>query len=59
MNDEIRICRDCKEEFSYTDGEIKFYEANQLILSARCKRCRQAKKASYASRESSFNHYDK
>lgn len=42
--DEIIKCQDCGEEFTFTEGEKKFYEEKGFTKPKRCKSCRKAKK---------------
>lgn len=39
-------CSDCGNEFTLTDGEIKFYRSKGLHLPNRCKSCRDKRKGS-------------
>lgn len=43
--DKIIICKDCKREFTLTVGEQKFYEEKGFAEPARCKECRDRRKA--------------
>jgi uncharacterized protein with PIN domain len=45
MSDKKLICRDCNEEFVFTEGEQKFYaEKGFTNEPTRCPECRRAKK---------------
>lgn len=51
MADKKIICKDCKKEFIFTEGEQAFYkEHNYENDPIRCKECRKARKTKYASR---------
>lgn len=65
MADKTMICKDCGNEFIFTEGEQQFYaEKGFTNEPTRCKDCRSAKKARFNSdgggnnkkpREESFN----
>lgn len=38
-------CRDCKQPFTFTAGEQEFFEKKQFHPPARCKPCRDIRKA--------------
>lgn len=40
IDGEIRICKDCREEFILTNRNIEFFESNNLRLPQRCYTCR-------------------
>lgn len=42
--DVIRVCKDCKEEFTLRGGEIDFYKQEGLSLPKRCPKCRKARR---------------
>jgi uncharacterized protein with PIN domain len=45
MADKKIICRDCKEEFLFTEGEQAFYKEKGLSSEpVRCPKCRKARK---------------
>ena len=37
-------CKDCGEEFDFSESEQHFYEENSFAPPKRCKACRQIKK---------------
>ena len=43
--DEIIICRNCGNEFTFAVGEQKFYEEKGFAKPVRCKECRAKRKA--------------
>ena len=43
MSEEI-VCKDCRNEFTLTDGEIAFYEKNGLFKPRRCSECREKRR---------------
>lgn len=44
--DKFIVCRDCNEEFAFTDGEQSFYAEKGFTNDpVRCPDCRRAKKA--------------
>ncbi|MFO8144135.1 MAG: zinc-ribbon domain-containing protein [Candidatus Syntrophosphaera sp.] len=48
MPDKTLICKDCGNEFVFTEGEQEFYKEKGLVNEPqRCPDCRKAKKASY------------
>lgn len=50
FKDETLICKDCGKEFIFTAGEQEFYKQNEFKNKpARCKACRDAKKAKFNS----------
>ncbi len=44
MNDS-KICKDCKTEFTVTEGEALYFGQRGLELPKRCKQCRAARRA--------------
>jgi CxxC-x17-CxxC domain-containing protein len=45
MSDRTLICRDCGQEFVFTQGEQEFYQQRGFSEPQRCGSCRQARKA--------------
>lgn len=45
MSDEKIICKDCNEEFDFTEGEQKFFADKGFPAPIRCPECRKAKKS--------------
>ena len=45
MSDRTLTCRDCGQEFLFTEGEQQFYAERGYSEPSRCKSCRQARKA--------------
>ncbi len=45
MADRILTCRDCGNEFTFTEGEQAFYAQKGFTEPTRCPNCRAAKKA--------------
>ncbi len=45
MSDRTLTCRDCGQEFLFTEGEQSFYTERGYSEPSRCKPCRQARKA--------------
>lgn len=46
MPDKVIICKDCKAEFVFTEGEQAFYKEKGLTSEPlRCPKCRKARKA--------------
>jgi len=45
-DDKTLTCRDCRQAFTFTGGEQRFYTERQFAEPTRCKPCRAAKKAS-------------
>lgn len=43
--DEIIVCRNCGNEFTFTVGEQKFFEEKGFTKPVRCKECRNKRKA--------------
>ncbi len=39
------VCKDCGQEFTYTEGEQEFYSSRGFSEPVRCKACRDARKA--------------
>ncbi|MDO5569570.1 MAG: zinc-ribbon domain containing protein [bacterium] len=46
MTDKTVVCCNCGEEFVFTAGEQEFYTTKGLSEPKRCKKCREAYKAS-------------
>lgn len=44
MPDKQLKCVQCKQEFTFTEGEQKFFAERNFTEPKRCKACRQAKK---------------
>lgn len=44
MADITIVCKDCGNEFVFTDGEQQFYNEKGFSQPVRCKECRQAAK---------------
>jgi hypothetical protein len=42
--DKTLTCRDCKQNFTFTGGEQRFFNERQFTEPTRCKACRQARK---------------
>ena len=42
--DELRICADCGEDFIFSAGERRYFEAHALKRPSRCGACRSAAK---------------
>ena len=49
--DKVIICQDCGQEFTFTEGEQKFYAERGFAEPVRCKACREARKAKKAQLE--------
>jgi hypothetical protein len=52
-NEEIKICKDCGDEWSLTDGEKEFYDGMvkkdpTFAMPKRCPKCRQKMKTKRA-----------
>jgi len=46
FKDEVIVCKDCGQEFTFTAGEQAFYQEKGLEHKpVRCKECRDKKKA--------------
>jgi len=45
MSDRTLTCRDCGQEFVFTQGEQEFYQQRGFSDPQRCGNCRQARKA--------------
>jgi len=45
MADQTITCRDCGNDFVFTEGEQEYYASKDLSAPQRCKDCRAAKKA--------------
>lgn len=43
--DEIIVCKNCGNEFTFTVGEQKFFEEKGFTKPVRCKECRNKRKA--------------
>jgi DNA replicative helicase MCM subunit Mcm2 (Cdc46/Mcm family) len=44
MSDITLKCKDCGKEFTFTEGEQKFYEEKGFSNPTRCQECRRARK---------------
>lgn len=44
MPDQQLTCRDCGQQFTFTDGEQEFYASKNLSAPQRCKACRTSRK---------------
>ena len=44
MSDITLKCKDCGKEFTFTEGEQKFYEEKSFTNPTRCLECRKARK---------------
>ena len=44
MADITLVCKDCGKEFTFTEGEQKFYEERNFTNPTRCQECRNARK---------------
>lgn len=44
MSDQQITCRDCGQNFTFTEGEQEFYNSRNLSAPQRCKSCRDARK---------------
>ena len=49
--DKVIVCQDCGQEFTFTEGEQKFYAERNFAEPVRCKACRDARKAEKAAKE--------
>src|SRR5436305_11001363 len=49
LADRTLTCRDCAQEFTFTEGEQAFYTSRGFSDPVRCPTCRQAKKANRGS----------
>jgi len=45
MPDKTINCRECKQDFTFTEGEQDFYAQRDFAEPKRCKPCRDARKA--------------
>lgn len=45
LNDQEITCKDCQQSFIFTAGEAKFFADRQFTTPARCKPCRDQRKA--------------
>lgn len=43
--DQVIKCKDCGQEFTFTEREQEFYASKNFAAPVRCKPCRDAKKA--------------
>lgn len=43
--DKTIVCKDCGEEFTFTEREQQFYAEKNFAEPVRCKACRDARKA--------------
>ncbi|MCL5435925.1 MAG: zinc-ribbon domain-containing protein [Patescibacteria group bacterium] len=53
--DKTLVCIDCKEEFTFTAGEQKFFTERGLMSPRRCPTCRRKRKAQKANEQ--FNNF--
>lgn len=44
MADQQLSCRDCGQQFTFTEGEQQFYASKNLSAPQRCKDCREKRK---------------
>lgn len=44
FEDKTIVCKDCKNEFTFTAGEQEFYAERNFTEPIRCKDCRDARK---------------
>lgn len=44
MSDEVIVCVDCKNEFTFTENEASFFASKGLVKPRRCKGCRQKRR---------------
>lgn len=51
MPDKTLTCVDCGSEFTFTEGEQKFYEEKGFHEPKRCKSCREKAKAARLEKE--------
>ena len=51
MADQTITCRDCGQDFVFTEGEQEFYSSKDLSAPQRCKDCRAKKKAERQDRQ--------
>ena len=47
-------CKDCGEEFIFTENEQRFYEEKGFVSPKRCRLCRQQRKDKYLERRDSY-----
>ncbi|MBI2843183.1 MAG: zinc-ribbon domain containing protein [Armatimonadetes bacterium] len=47
------VCRDCNEEFTFTEGEQQFFSERGFSEPIRCKACRDLRKAQKSDRAGS------
>ena len=45
MQDKKLVCKDCGEEFEFSEAEQRFYQERNLSEPKRCKACRDKKRA--------------
>jgi len=45
MPDKTINCRDCRQDFTFTEGEQDFYAQREFSEPKRCKPCRDERKA--------------
>ena len=53
MNIKIK-CKDCGEEFIFTENEQRFYEEKGFNSPKRCRFCRQQRKDKYLERRDNY-----
>ena len=51
MSDQVILCRDCNQDFTFTEGEQEFYDQKGLSAPQRCKDCRAKKKMQFNDRQ--------
>jgi hypothetical protein len=39
-----KICKDCRQAFTLTEGELKFYAERNMHEPERCKKCRRRRR---------------
>lgn len=44
----VLTCRDCDQDFEFSEGELKWFEAHELVPPKRCKKCRAQRKQKLA-----------
>jgi len=47
-------CPDCHQDFTFTEGEQRFYEEREYTPPKRCKPCRDQRKAQREDRDSNY-----
>ena len=51
MAEKVLVCKDCGEEFQFTEGEQKFYADKSFPEPIRCGGCRKIKKDNNKTRQ--------